>query len=166
MFANGSCGVAEDGVSGTSDQFDERAQSLCDMEVDVPKLRRKKEISWRQAPMEDDAQRMHCDVCAENVQPKLLRLATPRHVLDFNERIGLDILSLPHWDGLKIRKMFEHRVPRNSFPDDHTTVVGYDGSGPETKISRAGSDGHVIRKKWFLIQLVKSCTIFSWVCWN
>ena len=33
-------------------------------------------------------------------------------------------------------KMFEHRVPRNSFPDDHAAVVGYDGSGPETSISR------------------------------
>ena len=40
---------------------------------------------------------MHCDICAENVQPKLPRPAIPRQVLDFNERVGLDILSLPHW---------------------------------------------------------------------
>ena len=40
---------------------------------------------------------MHCDVCAENVQPKLPRPAIPRHVLGFNERGFLDILSLPHW---------------------------------------------------------------------
>ena len=42
---------------------------------------------------------MHCDVCAENVQPKLPRPAIPRQVLDFNEQLGLGILSLPHWDG-------------------------------------------------------------------
>ena len=44
-----------------------------------------------------EARRMHCDACAENVQPKLPRLAIPRHVLVFNERVGLDILSLPYW---------------------------------------------------------------------
>ena len=45
-----------------------------------------------------EARRMRCDVCAENVQPKLPRPAVPRQVLDFNERLGLDILSLPHWE--------------------------------------------------------------------
>ena len=40
-----------------------------------------------------EARRMHCDVCAENVQPKLPRPAIPRHVLDFNERLGLDIFE-------------------------------------------------------------------------
>ena len=44
-----------------------------------------------------EARRMHCDICAENVQPKHPRPAIPRQVLDFNERVGLDILSLPHW---------------------------------------------------------------------
>ena len=42
-----------------------------------------------------EARRMHCDICTENVQPKLSRPAIPRQVLDFNERVGLDIL--PHW---------------------------------------------------------------------
>ena len=42
---------------------------------------------------------MRCDVCAENVQPKLHRPAIPRQLLDFNERLGLDILSLLHWEG-------------------------------------------------------------------
>ena len=42
-----------------------------------------------------EARRMRCDVCAENVQPKLPRPAVPRQVLDFNERQGLNILSLP-----------------------------------------------------------------------
>ena len=46
-----------------------------------------------------EARRMRCDVCAENVQPKLPRPAVRRQVLDFNERFGLDILSLPHWKG-------------------------------------------------------------------
>ena len=46
-----------------------------------------------------EARRMHCDVCAEYVQPKLPRPAIPRQVLDVNERIGLDNLSLPHWEG-------------------------------------------------------------------
>ena len=46
-----------------------------------------------------EARRMHCDVCAEDVRPKLSRPAIPRQVLDFNERLGLDILSLPHWVG-------------------------------------------------------------------
>ena len=31
-----------------------------------------------------DARRIHCDVCAEKVQPKLPRPAIPRQVLDFN----------------------------------------------------------------------------------
>ena len=47
-----------------------------------------------------EARRMRCDVCAENVQPKLHPRAIPRQVLDFNERLGLDILSLPHWKGV------------------------------------------------------------------
>ena len=46
-----------------------------------------------------EARRMQCDMCAESVQPKLPRPAIPRHVLDFNERVGLDIVSLPHWGG-------------------------------------------------------------------
>ena len=37
-----------------------------------------------------EARRMRCDVCAENVQPKLHRPAIPRQVLDFIERLGLD----------------------------------------------------------------------------
>ena len=58
-------------------------------------------------------------------------------MLDFNERIGFDILSLSHWDGVaKIRKMFEHRVSRDSILDDRTVVVGYDGLGPETSVPR------------------------------
>ena len=40
---------------------------------------------------------MHCDICAENVKPKLPRPAIPRQLPDFNERVGLHILSLPHW---------------------------------------------------------------------
>ena len=42
---------------------------------------------------------MHCDVRVEDVQPQLHRPAIPRQVLDFNERLGLDILSLPRWEG-------------------------------------------------------------------
>ena len=45
-----------------------------------------------------EARRMHCDVCAGNVQPKCPRPAILRQVLDFNERIGLCILSLPRWE--------------------------------------------------------------------
>ena len=48
-----------------------------------------------------EARRTRCDVCAENVQPKLLCPAIPRQVLDINERLILDILSLPHWEGFK-----------------------------------------------------------------
>ena len=44
-----------------------------------------------------EARRMHCDICTENVQPKLPRRAIPRQVLDFNERVRLDILSFLHW---------------------------------------------------------------------
>ena len=47
-----------------------------------------------------EARRRHCDVCAENVQPKLPRPATPRQVLDFNEPAGLDILSLTQWESV------------------------------------------------------------------
>ena len=46
-----------------------------------------------------EARRMHCDISAENVQPKLERPAIPRQVLDFNERVGLNTLSLPHRSG-------------------------------------------------------------------
>ena len=44
-----------------------------------------------------EARRIHCGICAEYVQLKLPREAVLRQVLDFNERVGLDILSLPHW---------------------------------------------------------------------
>ena len=43
------------------------------------------------------SRKTHCDICAENAQPKLPRPAIPRQVLDSNECVGLDILSLPHW---------------------------------------------------------------------
>ena len=46
-----------------------------------------------------EVRRIRCDVCAENVQPELPRPAVPHQVLNFNERLGLVILSLPHWDG-------------------------------------------------------------------
>ena len=46
-----------------------------------------------------EARRMSCDVCAETVQPKLPRPEVPRQVLDFNERLELDIVSLLHWEG-------------------------------------------------------------------
>ena len=46
-----------------------------------------------------EARRRRRDVCAESVQPKLPRRAIPLQMLEFNERIGLDILSLPHWEG-------------------------------------------------------------------
>ena len=36
-------------------------------------------------------QRMHCDVCAENVQPKLHRPAIPRQVLDFNDSMNVQV---------------------------------------------------------------------------
>ena len=35
----------------------------------------------------------------KNMQPKLPRSAVPRQVLYFNEWLGLDILSLAHWEG-------------------------------------------------------------------
>ena len=46
-----------------------------------------------------EVRRIRCDVCAENVQPELPRPAVPHQVLNFSERLGLVILSLPHWDG-------------------------------------------------------------------
>ena len=77
--------------------------------------------------------RMHCCVCAENVQPKLLRQAIPR--LQRTARFGhFEFTSLGRFH--KISEMLEHRVSRHSFPDDRTTVVGYDGSGSETSIPR------------------------------
>ena len=44
-----------------------------------------------------EARRIHCGICAEYVQLKLPREAVLRKVLDFNERVGLDTLRLPHW---------------------------------------------------------------------
>ena len=68
---------------------------------------------------------MHCDICAENVQPKLPRPAIPRQVLDFNERVGLDILSLHSLERCnEIGEMFEYCVSWNSVSDDHSIVVG------------------------------------------
>ena len=84
-----------------------------------------------------EARRMHCDICAENVQPKLPRPAIPRQVLDFNERVGLDILSLPLWgDATRSVKCLNIVCPWNSVPDDHSAVVGNDGSGDETCVPR------------------------------
>ena len=78
---------------------------------------------------------MHCDVCAENVQPKLPRSAIARQMLGFNENIGAGhVESASLGRRRRISKMSEHRVPRDSFPDDHTVVVGFDGLGPEASI--------------------------------
>ena len=69
---------------------------------------------------------MHCDICAENVQPNLPRPAIPRQVPDFNERVGLDILT--HWSdatgSVKCLKIVCH----GTVSDDHSAVVGDDGS--------------------------------------
>ena len=99
---------------------------------------------------------MHCDICAENVQPKLPRPAIPRQVLDFNERRPghFEFASLV-WCN-EIGEMFEYRVSWNSVPDDHSAVVGDDGSGCETCAPRRlASGGHVIPNKLFLILSVK-----------
>ena len=41
-----------------------------------------------------EVRRMHCDICAAHVQPKLPRPAIPCQVLDFNKGIG------SHWEGV------------------------------------------------------------------
>ena len=58
-----------------------------------------------------EARRKHCDVCASFESTSLGKLH-------------------------EVSEMFEHRVSRHSFPDDYTTVVGNDGTGSETSISR------------------------------
>ena len=84
-----------------------------------------------------EARRMHCDICAENVQPKLPRPATPRQVLNFNERVGLDISSLSAMERFnEIGEMFVHRMSWNCVSDDHSAVVGDDGSACETCVAR------------------------------
>ena len=84
-----------------------------------------------------DARRTHCDICAENVQPKLPRPAIPRQVLDFNERVGLDILSLPLWsDATRLVKCLNIVCQWNTVSDDHSAVVGDGGSGCETCVPR------------------------------
>ena len=71
-----------------------------------------------------DARRMHCDICAEHVQPKRPRPAIPRQVLDFNERVDLDILSLSHWSDATRSVKCLNIVSWNSVSDDHSAVVG------------------------------------------
>ena len=36
----------------------------------------------------------------------------------------------------------------------------------DKNVEKAGSGGHVIRKKWFLFRLVKTCTTSSWIHWS
>ena len=58
-------------------------------------------------------------------------------MLDFNERIGLDILSLSHWrDAARSVKCLNHCVSRDPVSDDHTTVVWSDGLGHEAGAPR------------------------------
>ena len=84
-----------------------------------------------------EARRMRCDVCAENVQPKLPRPAVSRQVLDFNERLGLDILSLPHREGFtKSVKCLNIVCHGTLFSDDHTALVGNDCTGSAASIPR------------------------------
>ena len=46
-----------------------------------------------------EARRMYCDVCAENVQPKLPRPAIPRQLLDLMNGSVWTFFSIPHWEG-------------------------------------------------------------------
>ena len=70
-----------------------------------------------------EARRMRCDVCAENDETKASPTGDP------SSSAGLGRLH-------KICEMSEHRVPRYSFPDDYTTLVGNDCPGSETSIPR------------------------------
>ena len=66
---------------------------------------------------------MHCDICAENVQPKLPRQAIPRQVLDFNEHVGLDIFEFASLERCnEISEMFECRVSWNSVWSETTAL--------------------------------------------
>ena len=82
-----------------------------------------------------EARRMHCDICAENVQPKLPRSTIPRQVLEFTCRPGYFEFASPE-RCIEIGEMFEYRVSWNSVSDDHSTVVGDDDSGCETCVSK------------------------------
>ena len=84
-----------------------------------------------------EARRMRCDVCAGNVLLKLPRSEVPRQVLDFNERPGLDMLSLPHWKGFTKSVKCLNIVCRGIFvSDDHTALVGNDCSGSAASLPR------------------------------
>ena len=84
-----------------------------------------------------EARRMRCDVCAENVQPKLPRPVVPRQVLDFNERLGLGILKFILLGRFhKIFEMSEHCVSRYFVSDDHTSLVGNDRTGSGGSLPR------------------------------
>ena len=82
-----------------------------------------------------EARRMRCDVCVENVQPNIPRPAVHRQALDFHERTGLDILSLPHWEGFTKFVNCLYIVCLVYFvSNDHTVLVGNDGTGPAASL--------------------------------
>ena len=110
-----------------------------------------------------EAGRKHCDICDENVQPTLPRPTVPRQVLDFNERIGLDILSLPHWRAAtRSVKCLKHCVSRDPVLDDHTTVVWNDGLGRESGVpTRLAAMGTPSQNKLSLTPLKKTCRTSS-----
>ena len=84
-----------------------------------------------------EARRIRCDVCAENVQPELPRPAVPHQVLNFSERLGLVILSLPHWDGFtKSVKCVNIACHGTLFSDDHTALARNDCSGSAASVPR------------------------------
>ena len=80
--------------------------------------------------------RMCCDIYAVNMQLELLRSAVSLHVMDYNEHIGLVILSLLHWrDAARSASCLDLVCHRGPIPFDHAAELWCDGRGDEAGLS-------------------------------
>ncbi len=48
---------------------------------------------------------LECDVCKQNIRPKIAKNFNANRVLEFNQRLGIDVKQVPCWRPGRKRKM-------------------------------------------------------------
>ena len=80
--------------------------------------------------------RMCCDIFTVSMQIELLRSAVSRQVMDYNEHIGLVILSLLHWrDAARSASCLDLVCHEDFIHYDHAAELWCDGRGHEAGMS-------------------------------
>ena len=84
-----------------------------------------------------------------------------------NERLGLDMLSLPHWESFTKSVNFLNIVCHGTlFQMILPLWSGTTALDLRQAYQQVGSGGHVIRRKWSFIRLARTCTTFCWILWR